>query len=511
MSEGTQHPGVVKTRSAGSTYGNRRMSLRRRVALALLGATIAAMAASGSALAEDAPALIDSFDGADTPAGSMTPGRLAADEVTGDVYVMDTAHGVVNRFNSDGTYDNLQLSDPGFSFESPGGQSCDAIAVDNSAGSGQGNVYVNTIHAVYAFDGGGTLLWKVGFGAESCGLAVDSNGELWASWYGVGSQRLNTVSPVEPGDPQLGDPIGPAVYMTGAEGSIAFDEAGNIVMRDWGGSPLLKKFDRTGKFLGFYPTATGQDVAVDRLSGRVYAPSQESINAWTATGKLLVGAAGRLIHGAPFGSGGNSLTADAANHRLYVSRGSEVEVFDTLEYNLEIVTTGPGAGSFFCGGVPCESSYLHGKSITLTAGPHPGSFLSGWTVDGNAATCPGTGSCTFTLEADTTVEANFELIEHTLSLNKSGSGSGTVAIQPFGETCEASCSGEYVEGSYIVLMATPQPHLELQRLGRGMFREIDLLRDRKPERRYGSHGRLRSRRPAAVHRNRRIGKRLGQL
>ncbi|HWM64715.1 MAG TPA: hypothetical protein VNP96_12095 [Solirubrobacterales bacterium] len=112
-----------------------------------------------------------------------------------------------------------------------------------------------------------------------------------------------------------------------------------------------------------------------------------------------------------------------------------------------------GAGSF---GV-CTSSYADGTELTLKANPGPHSSFDGWGAGAGSATgCTGTGECTFTITADSAVDAPFTLIQRTLTIDKAGSGDGSI-------TCETSsgsglCQTTYTDGTTLVLHAAPDSH-----------------------------------------------------
>lgn len=115
--------------SISSTSWGRRLSLTTVFAMVALVVMFALLLAATASAA--APTLIGSFDGSGTPAGSMVPTKLAVDEATGDVYVIDTAHDVVSKFDSTGTY----LSQIRGSYTTAGSFSFggdEDIAVDNS-------------------------------------------------------------------------------------------------------------------------------------------------------------------------------------------------------------------------------------------------------------------------------------------------------------------------------------------------------------------------------------------
>jgi len=77
-------------------------------------------------------------------------------------------------------------------------------------------------------------------------------------------------------------------------------------------------------------------------------------------------------------------------------------------YTLTVAKSGTGAGTISGGSISCgaactQSSISSGTSITLTASPSSGSTFTGWSVGG----CSGTGSCTVSITAGTTITATF--------------------------------------------------------------------------------------------------------
>jgi hypothetical protein len=80
-------------------------------------------------------------------------------------------------------------------------------------------------------------------------------------------------------------------------------------------------------------------------------------------------------------------------------------------FGLAVLRTGAGSGTITsapagitCGG-SCSGTYPAGTSIALTANAVAGSMFSGWSGGG----CSGTGTCSVTLNATTTVLATFAL------------------------------------------------------------------------------------------------------
>src|SRR5207249_4574113 len=102
-------------------------------------------------------------------------------------------------------------------------------------------------------------------------------------------------------------------------------------------------------------------------------------------------------------------------------------------------------------GAACSASFTSGTAVTLTAAPAAGSAFTGWTGGG----CTGTGICTVTLSAATSVTATFALQPFALTVTKSGAGSGTVTSTPTGISCGATCSASFTSGTAISLTAAP--------------------------------------------------------
>ncbi len=81
-------------------------------------------------------------------------------------------------------------------------------------------------------------------------------------------------------------------------------------------------------------------------------------------------------------------------------------------HTLHVVKAGNGDGTVVsspaginCGsGSQCKADYEEGAKVTLTATAAPGSTFTGWTGGGG---CSGTGKCTVTITANTTVVAHF--------------------------------------------------------------------------------------------------------
>jgi hypothetical protein len=125
-------------------------------------------------------------------------------------------------------------------------------------------------------------------------------------------------------------------------------------------------------------------------------------------------------------AGTNMVVMPAGAHTVSI-------IYTQREYSLTIHTTGSGSVTADPAG-----PYHYGDTVTLTAIPDAGWMFAGWDA------CAGTGTCTVTLSADTTITATFTLIEYTLTTSVIGNGSITL-----------DNPGPYHLGDMVQLTATP--------------------------------------------------------
>jgi List-Bact-rpt repeat protein len=124
---------------------------------------------------------------------------------------------------------------------------------------------------------------------------------------------------------------------------------------------------------------------------------------------------------------------------------------------LSVARGGVGAGTVTSApagincGSNCSAPFATGAVVALTATPATGSAFAGW-----SGPCSGTGTCTVTLNAATTVTATFNAsTTFSLTVTKAGTGSGTVTSSPTGINCGATCSASFANGTTVTLTATP--------------------------------------------------------
>ncbi|MBI4844423.1 MAG: InlB B-repeat-containing protein, partial [Nitrospirae bacterium] len=129
--------------------------------------------------------------------------------------------------------------------------------------------------------------------------------------------------------------------------------------------------------------------------------------------------------------------------------------FNTEMLQLSLTSIGTGSGAVIsspaginCGG-DCTESYAYNTSVTLTAAPATGSTFAGWSGDADCS------DGIVTMDAARNCTATFTLSTYALTVNKNGTGSGTVTSSPAGINCGAACSAIYNYNTIVTLSATP--------------------------------------------------------
>lgn len=156
------------------------------------------------------------------------------------------------------------------------------------------------------------------------------------------------------------------------------------------------------------------------------------------------------------------LTCIGTPHLLFVwaynacGQSTPVSLSTSLIYPVQVSTSGTGTGTIISSvpgidcGMQCLSDYPCGTDLILSATPASGSTFIGW-----SGACSGGGPCTLEVNSPQLVTATFTAITHTLQVNKSGLGTGTVTSIPSGIQCGADCTENYLENTMITLTAAP--------------------------------------------------------
>ena len=130
------------------------------------------------------------------------------------------------------------------------------------------------------------------------------------------------------------------------------------------------------------------------------------------------------------------------------------------EFALTVNKAGTGSGAVQCevgagSPEPCATEYPEGTALTLIAEASAGSEFAGF-----SGACTGF-TCEVTMDAPRSVTATFSLIppefEYPLTVERIGTGSGTVTSDPAGIDCGSDCTETLPEGTKVTLTATPAP------------------------------------------------------
>jgi NHL repeat len=221
----------------------------RATGLATIAALAVGLAVAAPSHAFEGYGLAGVFGGAGTGAGQLSsPGDVAIDESSGDVYVVDSANSRVEKFTAAGEFlSELNGAEtPATSFSSPWG-----IAVDNAPGPDRGDVYVDDVgnDVVDVFASTGEYVTQItgtpgGPFTSLEGVAVGSGGQLWIydeehldqfTAAGVYVSQFNTERGSQRG---LAVDSHNNVYLLFGSSGGEYDEAGEQ-LSEWEVTPLV--------------------------------------------------------------------------------------------------------------------------------------------------------------------------------------------------------------------------------------------------------------------------------
>jgi YD repeat-containing protein len=128
-------------------------------------------------------------------------------------------------------------------------------------------------------------------------------------------------------------------------------------------------------------------------------------------------------------------------------------------FTLTIQKNGIGSGTITSNppgvdcGVDCSEAYGANSIVSFNITADPGSIFVGWS---GPSGCPTSPTSSALMVSDLACTAAFDLITvHTLTVNKAGTGDGTVTSSPAGIDCGSDCTENYNGGTNVTLTATP--------------------------------------------------------
>ncbi|HEU0249302.1 MAG TPA: NHL repeat-containing protein, partial [Solirubrobacteraceae bacterium] len=275
--------------------------------------------------------------------GGESPQSLAVDQVSGDVYVLDTQGNQLLRFSAGGAPVDFTAG-PGAgtnaipSIGVQGFPGFDQVAVDGSNGPAKGDIYVTNSGSrqvrVFAASGEslGTLTGtKTPSGSlgEDCGVAVDqSNGDLYvADW----NNRIWRYSP-------SGSTVSEADYSGGIATTIKPCSLavanGHLYAKDWQESPTVgfgavEEYQASAFVSEPSSPATAAQVATgaiavstDPANGDLYVDEGNKITVLNSSDTALysfgTGEIGTSSAGVAVAAGGDSYVSDSTNHQIHI-------------------------------------------------------------------------------------------------------------------------------------------------------------------------------------------------
>ncbi len=132
----------------------------------------------------------------------------------------------------------------------------------------------------------------------------------------------------------------------------------------------------------------------------------------------------------------------------------------TSHLHVDIGGTGAGSVRSQPSGISCpptcDADFETNTTVRLTADAANGSTFSSWSGGGCSS---GASSCTVVMNANQSVTAIFDAVVpvpmSTLTVQKNGSGNGTVTSAPSGINCGNSCSASFPTNNTVSLTANP--------------------------------------------------------
>jgi len=311
-------------------------------ALALLGLALFASVASAATKTERP--LLFSFD-----TGLQTAESIAVDDATGAVYVTESESSgnpaseprFLKKFHADGT--PWDFTSTGTNFIPVNSQRA-TVAVDNTGGPTQGDIYVaeprnrkvlpGESNQLVAYNPDGTVRWRTtAAGGEILQLAVDAAGHLWTFGSSAGILLKNVFEY----DPSTNPPTEiSSLNAGGAPGEL--DSAGALYVSGFEYSGGVSTFSLEKWVNGTYdstlssgnsiPSDAVRDISVDQstAAGHIFSSHPDSVQDFKANGAEVGRFGGDYLGGSEAEFGPNearSIAYNASLDRLYALVGRQ--------------------------------------------------------------------------------------------------------------------------------------------------------------------------------------------
>ncbi len=181
------------------------------------------------------------------------------------------------------------------------------------------------------------------------------------------------------------------------------------------------------------------------------------------TALTLSGAPGPNTEAVKWTSGCDSVNGE---NKCLVTMSGAKSVKATFDSKPQLTVTKAGTGASLASvtsspagiacGATCSALFNNGTPVTLTGTPGAHTEAAQWT---GCTSVNGENKCEVTMSAARLVTASFEFEEgfalYPVTVEKTGTGQGTVSGSPGSISCGAACSGEFITGTTLTLTATP--------------------------------------------------------
>lgn len=349
---------------------------------------------------------------------------IAVDPANGDVYVYDGGAGSIYKFDSAGAPENFTSTGTnaitGVGGAAGGAEYEIALAPAGAPAGTAGDIYVAINGgSIKIYDPSGAPLGELEQGGETCGVATDPSGSLYA---GVFASKINKYTPTANPPTEANKVVG---TIEQSICNVAADGLGNVYAANFAGGGLFKIEGIAGTTpVKVDPSANTMAVAPG--TNNLYADRGEEVVVYDPTGAQV----------ASFGSGefsgSRGIGVNNGEAKIYVGTQEKVMVFGPS-------VTVPDATTEAATGISRTSTTLHG-TIGAAGGPDATCSFQYATASAHSehgfqgaseAPCspagPFTGAGTTAVTATVTgLTAETTYFFHLLGTNENGKNSGQV-------------------------------------------------------------------------------------
>jgi hypothetical protein len=336
-------------------------------------ATIDSSAVKPPPLPPTRPKLSSEFGGS-----HANPQAMAVDQSNGDVYVTEE-RSTLSRYTSAGDPKNF-TEGPGEGTNSIGGlsftEAAPGVAVDNSGGIFDGDIYVTNAPGVSVFSPSGKALGQLSGISEICGVAVDqSDGSVYVS--DCAAQRISRFVPSAGTLPIENADYTVTSLSVGMEPDAVAADNGNVYSFPWVEGPV--KQYKASEFEESSPSSSGVPLGVnaealstDPVTHEVYVDEGNQITTFNPAGEpqLTIGS-GDLSHS-------RGVAVNATSHHIYAAASPAGKV---IEYGYHVIPYEPIDNPAIVHGVKQAGTY-DSADFEITPDGKYAAFASLLPIDG---------------------------------------------------------------------------------------------------------------------------------